>query len=245
MRVLLSVLLILCIAAPLAQADTFIKQKSHTDGYYYGGVNTPAVDRDIEIWIGDGKISYIHEHRKVVLDLNKNTLLFINRDDSTYAETALPLDWTNILSEQDAARVQMFQTDGLVEDTGKTRKINGRKCRCYDVSSWIMYEGTKYNERDVKIWVTTDVPFDLNMYDEMTPHLLRLQNYKDQFAKQLETVKGFSIASDEDVVIKGFTIKSTDEVLEIKEKEPPADAYSAPEGFTKKEKLTMRDLQGG
>jgi hypothetical protein len=44
--------------------------------------------------------------------------------------------------------------------------------------------------------------------------------------------------------MKGFTVNSYEKVVEITEKEPPSDVYSAPPGFSKKDKLSMQDIQG-
>lgn len=47
-----------------------------------------------------------------------------------------------------------------------------------------------------------------------------------------------------EIIIKGFTVSSTDEIIEMAEKDPPAGVYSIPQGFTKKDQLTREDLQG-
>jgi len=44
--------------------------------------------------------------------------------------------------------------------------------------------------------------------------------------------------------IKGFSVKTTEEVVEILEEDPDPGVYGVPEGFTKKEKLTIQDIRG-
>ncbi len=243
-KALFAILIISLIQPSFAVADICVKHKSHTDGYYYGGRVYPEEDREAEVWIGDKKISYIHQHRTVILDLNENLLTFVNRDDSTYAETALPLEWMNLVPEQLILTLRRYQTYGVVRQTGETRVINGRNCKGYEVNSWLLIEGGRYNERDAEIWVATDVPFDLETFEEMEVHVLKLQNNSDEFLKELGKIEGYEVASDTDIYIKGFSIRSTDEVVGMFEREAPAGIYSAPAGFVKKEKLSMRDLRG-
>jgi hypothetical protein len=106
-----------------------------------------------------------------------------------------------------------------------------------------MYENSKYNERDAKVWMTKDVPFDLSTYKGIYGHYLKLQNIDEDVIGEIKKIEGYPIAVETDVFIKGFSIKSTDEVIEISEMDPSDDRYSAPAGFTKKDKLTIQDLR--
>jgi hypothetical protein len=242
MRSFLLMLAALFIGVPLADADVYLKHEVHTDGYYFGGENSPPEDRAYEVWIGDKRMSMLHEHRAIVMDLNQNLLTFINLDDSTYAETPLPLDWSNLLSEEDAARVRMFQTVGVVKESCETKKIGDQECRSYETTTWIPYQGTKYNETDTKGWLTIDVPFDPATYEEMKVHNLRLENLTEELIEEVKKIPGYPLAVEDNTFIKGFSVRTTNEVVEMSEKAPPEGVYSAPEGFAKKEKLSLRDL---
>lgn len=55
---------------------------------------------------------------------------------------------------------------------------------------------------------------------------------------------GYPLKMETEIIIKGFTVSSTDEIIEMAEKDPPAGVYSIPQGFTKKDQLTREDLQG-
>jgi hypothetical protein len=56
-------------------------------------------------------------------------------------------------------------------------------------------------------------------------------------------IKGFQIASEMSGEIMGMKFNTTTEVLEISKKNPPANVYSAPAGYAKKDKLSMEDIQ--
>lgn len=247
MRALVLILGTLLVCASSASADVCLKHHIHTDGYYFGGETSPPEDSDYEVWLAGSKMSVVLETRTVVFDLDANLLTFINHDDSTYAETTLPLDWRNLLSDADAARVLMFQTEGTVKDPGEareTRKVGERECVGQEMTTWIPYEGTRYNETDTKMWLSTDMPFDLETYEELKTHNLRLVNLKEELLEELKEARGYPMAEESDRYIRGFSVRSTDEVVEISEKEPAYDVYSAPEGFSKKDKLSLQDLRG-
>ncbi|KPJ59228.1 MAG: hypothetical protein AMJ46_12050 [Latescibacteria bacterium DG_63] len=244
MKSVILILTALFIGVPLANADVYLRHEVHTDGYYYGGENTPPRDRTYEVWIGEKKMAVLYEHRTIIFDLNRNMLTFINVDDSTYAETTLPLDWSNLLSEEEAARVRMFQTVGIVGETEETMEIDGRECEAYELTTWIPYEGSRYNETDTNGWLTADLPFDVETYEELEVHNLRLQNMKEELLEEVTKKRGYPIALEDKTYVKGFSVRTTNDVVEIAEKDAPAGVYSAPEGFTKKEKLSLGDLMG-
>ena len=243
MLVRLTILLFLVFVPPCIQADIYVQQQSHTDSYYYGGLTHPEVNEVEEVWIGDNTLAYITERRNVIVDLNANMLVFINHRDSTYVSSPLPFDWSNFVSEEFAARLQMFQTTGAVQESEQMKKIGKWECQRYDVNSWIPYEGNTYDEKDVVMWVTRDVPFDLNTYGEIIAILRQLMNYNGEFVNEMAKAKGFLITLEMTTYVKGFGYQTTERVTEISEKEPPAGVYAAPKGYTEKEELSREDLQ--
>jgi hypothetical protein len=242
MKLFVSCLMVLIIASSTAVADTYIRHKVQTDGYYYGGTVTEPEEREYEVWIGDERVSYKHDRRMIIIDQKNEILTFVNLQDSSYAETALPIVWEDLLEEEAVGRALQFRTEGTIKDTGKTKMIDGRECKCYEINSWIPYEGTKYNERDTRMWVSTDMPFDMDTFIKTNLHYLQLQRYNDAFLAELSSIKGYEVASESKRYIKGFAVSESDEIVEINDQEAPTDAYTAPEGFTKKDKLSIQDL---
>jgi len=57
-------------------------------------------------------------------------------------------------------------------------------------------------------------------------------------------MKGFPVSTDAKIYMKGFSLNSYDRVIEAQEKTPPPGTYLVPEGFSKKDELTMQDLRG-
>ncbi len=244
MKTILPLVVGLLLSVSFASADTCLKMESHTDGYYYGGRVNPPENAATEIWYGDSTMAYVAENRTIVIDLKTQSLLWINRNDSTYAETTLPVNWDNLATEETVEWLGRYPRDGVVTETDEVKEIDGRACRRYDVTSWISFDGSRFNETDEKRWVTTDLSIDWAVFEELNDVFLTIRNLDEEYAEGLMTIKGFPILSDGDRFIKGFSVKTTEEVVEILDENPPPGVYSIPDGFTKKEKLTIQDIRG-
>lgn len=227
-------------------ADIHLKINYHGDSYYYGGTNTPAVDEGREQWIGEKKLAVVSGDRVTVVDLEKNRLLFINHKLKIYAETALPLDFKNIVDEQFAARLASYPWKGTVKATDETKKIGNWNCKAYVMENWIDTPEGKYNEREVKLWVTRDFPppFDVKVFAQLNGHYMKFGNYHDDLITALKGVPGYPVLLENTNFGKGFSWKARTEVVSISVEKPPPGIYSVPEGYQKKDKLSPPDLQG-
>ncbi|MEJ2719814.1 MAG: DUF4412 domain-containing protein [bacterium] len=242
--VIMLVLALFLVPAADAGADICVKQRAHTDDYYYGGRMTPAENTDIEVWFGDKRMAYVTDNRSIVIDLDGGKLTWINHTDSTYAEATLPFEWAGIADEETVGWLGRYPLLGTIKATERTEKINGFDCRCYEITSWIDVQGSRYNETDERLWVTTDLPVDPETLEKTNAIFAKLRNAGSEYAEALSAVEGYPILSDGDRYIKGFSIKTTEEVVEVLETDPREDVYSVPEGFIRKEKLTIQDIRG-
>lgn len=225
-----------------AAADTHIKTERHTDGYYRGGTMNQPVDETQELWIGENRLAYITETQRMVVDGGKGSFLFVNLRENFCAESPLPLDLSKLFAEVDFARLQMFQRAGEVKKADESKKIGEWQCAAYDTHDWVPYQGGKVNERERRMWVTKEVPFDLEKLDALLVNLLKLNNLQAGYEEKVQAMDGFQIASEETTYAEGIAIKATSKVVEMSETDPPADVYTLPEGCTKKEVLTLQDM---
>lgn len=245
MKTILLLLVVLLLFATAVHADTYVKQHAHTDEYYYGGQVSPALDSENEFWLGDNRMMYATEQRLIIIDNNEKKLIFANKSDSTYAETALPLDWTQLVTEDFAGRLKMFETVGTVEASDETRMIEGFNCTAYKINTYIPYQGTKYNEQDITLWLTNDLPQATKTFSAIARDIYKLRNYKEDFIAELLKMEGFQIREDVTHYQQGMSYTSTESAVEVSEKEPPEGIYSLPGWFKKKERLSREDLQEG
>ena len=170
-------------------------------------------------------------------------MYFIMHGDSTYAEIALPVNWMTVVDSALAGRLQMFRRLGEVKATGETKKIGEWSCKEYEVYSWIRYMDIRYDERETTVWVTEYLPLELAVYHEMTAAVGQIRNYSDDLIEEFKKIEGLPIVSEGVIYMKGFSVDTNEELIEMYEADAPAGVYEIPEGYTKKEQLTMQDLR--
>ncbi len=244
MKAALLVVFAFLAAASSLSAEVCVKHHTHTDAYYYGGSTTPEVDRDFEIWFGEGKLALVEEQVKMLFDVSNNTLTFIHFGDSIFLRTTLPPKWENIIVEEELGRIQMYQYTGEMKELGEEKELDGHKCAGYMLTTWIPFEDIKYNETDDVTWYTEDVPVDLDIYKKVYPCLLALRNYNTEFIETLGVNNGYPVRSEETRFQKGLEIKTITTLKDISEKDAPEGFWAAPEGFTEKDRITIQELRG-
>ena len=244
MKTVLLALIVLLMTASSLPAEVCVKHHTHTDAFYYGGTTTPEVNRDFELWFGGDKVALVEENTKMIFDLADSTMIFINFPDSIYLLTSLPVQWGNILNEQDAGRVQMYQYTGEMKDLGKEKEIKGHKCQSHMLTTWIPYEDIKYNETDDVTWYTEDMPFDMTLYGKAYPCFMALRNYNAELLASIGDGHGYPMRSESTRFQKGLEIKTVTTVEDIVEKDAPEGFWGVPEGYTQKDRLTLQELQG-
>jgi hypothetical protein len=236
-KIILSALIILSCAVFLS-ADVYIKQKTHTDAVSFMGQNQPEKNEIAEMWLGNNKMASVTPEGGFILDLDQNVALMINHKDKTYVQMDLPVDLSKYFPPQ---LLQMMGNVTVeVTDTGTSEKIGDWNCTIYDMKLNMMMMAMNY-----KIWASSEVPFDWktfmqDMYSQFAMVTMRLN---DNAVKEMEKIQGFQIKSEMSMDMMGTAMKSSQEVIEITEKAAPAGIYSAPEGYTKKDKFGMADFQ--
>lgn len=231
--------LVLMLAA-FASADIYIKSKTHTDAFAVMGQSQPAKDGTTEQWLGDDKFATITPEMSIVIDLKKNILYMINHGNKSYIESPLPFDFAKIVDPQMAQMMsQMMKMTVTVTPNGQTKTIGQWNCSGYDVAINMMMMPMK-----LSVWASTDVPFDVEKFMKLYANVLKAQLRLDEAAVQeMMKVKGYWIAMETNADIMGAKMHNTTEVIEISKKSPDASVYSVPAGYTKKDKLSMQDMQ--
>lgn len=245
MKKILAVIFILLTGWTFANADVYIKIKTHTDSRYDLGEIIPAEDSIEEILIGERKIVFISENPTKIYDLENNLVSIIFPKKKIYAQSPLPLDRSKLLTDQYYSQLQMFKIKGIVRETDETKKIGKWKCQKYELETWIMYEGNRVVEKYISLWMTTEVPFDLDMYGKAAANERKLRDlrYDDDLLSEWNKIKGCQIALEMTSYYRGVARRYYEEVVEISEKNPPEGIYSVPPGYTRKERLSRQDLR--
>ena len=241
MKKTIAIFLLIPAFASFAAADIYVKSKVHSDPMSIMGKSQPAQDSISEQWIGESQFAMLSVKNSSILDLTKNVLFIINHNTKTYVEAPLPFDFSSLLPAQMASMMSsMMKMTVTVSPTGRKKTVGTWICDEYDVTMNMMMMPMK-----MKVYATTDVPFDLKNYMEKVygTYLKAQFRLDDASAKEMMKIQGFWIASETSMEMMGAKIHTTTEVIEISSKTPPAGVYSVPAGYTKQAKLSMQDMQ--
>jgi hypothetical protein len=239
MRLFLRVMFIILLTGSLS-AGVYMKQKSHTDAMQIMGQTQPAKDTVQEIWITEQGFRSDNPEQSVVFDQQKGTMTVLDHQQKTYFEIPLGQNMMPGMmegNEEGAAEMQqmmsqMMKMDVHVEPTGEVKTIHNWPCKKY-IMKISMAMGTIENE----IWASESVPVDPELVLQYSSAMFRMMpGMQESFTKlqeEMKKIKGAQVLAVSTNQIMGQTIKSTTELLEIKEAKAPADLLTIPSGYSK------------
>lgn len=239
MRKILAVTLMpLIFSGAMLYADIYIKQNAHTDAFSMMGREMAAKDDVNHMWVSKNKMAVLGTEQSIILNLDDNLMYMVLHQNRSYVEMALPLDLSQYFPPQ--IQQMMGNVTVSVSPTGEETKVGDWNCHGYDVTIDIMMMTMKQ-----KIWASKDVPFDWKDYTErMLPQLTQAMfRLSGDSIKEFEKIEGFQIKTEITMDMMGSEMKSWMEVVEISDKSAPVGTYSVPEGYAKKDKFTLTDMQ--
>lgn len=236
-KVILVSMLVLLVGAMLS-ADTYVRTKNHTDPVSFMGQNQPAKDEVSEQWFATGKMATVTPERSLVVDKMAGRFLMIDKADKSYIEAPLPLDMSKLLPAGAASMMAMMKVTAKVVPTAETKVIGKWKCTRYNVTLTMAM-----GQMNMVIWASSEVGFDWQKAMDMAEVMSKMQMLDEASIAEFKKVKGFTIASEMTMSMMGANIKVTSMVEEIAQKPAPKGVFDVPAGFTKKDTLSMEDLQ--
>jgi len=241
MRQVAWVLLGVVLVAASASADTHVTMAYHADGYYNYGAVAPPVDTHVEYWIGEKRLAMLTPRLRIIVDAGREKAWIVNLDDGAHVE--LPFDGAVSVDPEATVYFAQDRAGGKVEGLGE-RVVEGRRCQGYQVSFWVEEQDTRYEDRLESLWVTRDVPFDLELFerlDSITYAVYRdVTHWEAGFVASLTSIKGFPILSESRLFIKGVARAASRRLVAMEERSPPSDIYSVPRGSTRDPRLTLK-----
>jgi hypothetical protein len=234
-------LVVVCVAVPLAlQADVYIKQKNHTDGFSMMGQSQPAKDDMFVTWMGKDMARMDHgEDSTIIIRMDKKVMYMIDHSEMRYTE--MPIDSKgdifssaiagSDLSDEEQAEegfAKMMKPKVTVKETGETQKIKNWNCKKYDMTMSMMGTTTKF-----ETWASEDIKIDYELYRNLTFSIMGQTPGVEDMMKEMEKVKGVVVLQEGTMSMMGTDVKSTQELLEVAEKAAPGGTYEVPEGYKK------------
>jgi hypothetical protein len=227
------------------QADTYIKQKNHTDDFSIMGQNQPPKDDLFVTWMGKNKARMDHgKDTSMIIHLDKKIMYTVNHAEMKYRE--MPFSETSDfltaaisgsdLSDEEKAQAQqmmqgfaqMMTPKVTVTDTGETQKIKNWKCRKYIMTTEMMGQTSTSD-----VWSTEDIKVDYELYTTLNYSMMPKTPGLGEMIKEMKKIKGLIVLSTGTTSMMGTDVKTTQELLEVSEKSAPAGTYEVPEGYKK------------
>ncbi len=243
----LIVIVFLIIIPLVVQADVYIKQKNHTDGFSIMGQSTPAKDDMFVTWMGKDKARMdMGEEISIIFRLDNKVMYMVNHAEMSYMEMAIGgkndilsgfTAGSDLSEEQAQAKKMMEGFAGMmkptstVTETGESQTIKGWNCKKYDMEMSIMGMTTT-----AEIWATEDIKIDYELYRNLTFSLMgsmgQVMDMGD-WMEEMKKIKGIVVRQEGTMSMMGSDVKSSQELLEASSKTAPAGTYTVPEGYEK------------
>jgi hypothetical protein len=233
----------------LASADMCLKQKHHQDAFTMMGKTQPAKDYTGTMWITTDKARNDMDDKSTIVRLDKNVMIILDHTKKKYME--IPLNFAEAAarqagkegaSEEEMAKLPeamrnlmkgAMKMNVAVTETNEKKTINGWNCRKYIQK----IEGMMSSESEV--WASQDVKLDAKLLAKFSAAFMAmnpgLKESLGDLQKQMEKIKGVAVLTVAESTVMNTKMKSSVELIEVKEGSAPAGIYEAPADY-KKEK---------
>jgi hypothetical protein len=240
------VFVVTCVIVPLAvQADVYIKQKNHTDGFSMMGQSQPAKDEMFVTWMSKDKARMDHgEDSSIIIRLDKNVMYMINHAEMKYVEMEIggkndifssALSASDLSGEEQAQAkkmmegfAKMMKPSVSVTPTGERQKIKDWNCQKYNMKMTMMGTTSNY-----EVWATEDIHIDYELYRNLTFSIMGQTPGIEDMMKEMSKIKGLVVLQQGSMSMMGTDVKSSQELLEVSDVPAPDGAYEVPEGYKK------------
>lgn len=226
-----------------ACADTYLKIQLHTDSRYQNGAVIPAEDAAVENWISARKMASVSRTWRFVADLDQNVFILINLAEKSYLQLPLPLDLLNVVPADEKEPITAYKYLGAVAAAEGGRTILGVPCKRFDIQRWVILGGDRFAEQETTAWYGPLPGLDPATYLQLQRQFYALSNFGPELMETYLKIPGFAMAQESVRYIEGTAIKSSYLVTEMATRDAPAGIYAIPEGFTKKDSYSARQLQ--
>jgi beta-lactamase regulating signal transducer with metallopeptidase domain len=220
----------------------YVKEVTNAKDYFLLFERGNKVTNVNELWFGDRRAASLERDQTVMVDLIEGTVTFINHRNKTWLKTTHPVEMENFLGDEFQWRHPWPLTTGVVEELDGTMEILGKECKEYQVDSWKATGNKQVDFNTIKVWASTDMPFDVNLFYELIENKRRFANRDAEYRAQLAKLKGIQMALRLEIGPFWASKILHSEVAEITRRKPPAGLWSVPEGYTRKEQFTREDF---
>jgi hypothetical protein len=195
-----------------------------------------------EWWFGRGTMAFLTQDWRYVFDKNRGRILVINVKDGYFVEAAMTADSRDLVDPGFLDALGRYSVHGTVAKSPNSRTVLGKECPGTVVSEWIINDNQHFFDRDRTIYASPDVPFDWSMSRDLTMWMVSFFNPQMAYFGGLRSIVGFPLAETDVYTRNNQRMNYGTEVTEMWEVTPPRDFYEIPAGFSRREKLSQRDI---
>ena len=220
MNRLLSILIIILLICSVSFAEKgfYVEQQTHTPGM----MGQPAKDEISKTWISDTGYRMESGNSIMILRFDSKTVWNIDMEKKTYFE--VDAESMKEMAQMGNAMMGNTEENALVfKKSGNKKKI--KDWNCYEVSAQnAMMKHT--------MWLTEDLPYGKEAYHKFYKNVPEFEEMAESIFNS-EELKGYPVANEMEINKMGLKIKSSSELISIKEQDIPARMYNLPAGLEK------------
>jgi hypothetical protein len=226
-----SALILISLVTFSLQADMFIKQKQHTDGYTIAGNTVEETNEVLNVWIGEKGLRSDGEGQSILVRNDTKNVYIIDHTQKEY--TIVPFSQFDAISDAITTSglpdfvTNMIKMTATVSPTSETKKIGNYNCKKY-----LQTIKNAAMSSETVLWVTKDIKVDVEIYKKYLSSMLTatpaMRQLLGDISKEIDKIDGVYVLSNTVTNTMGNEIKSSAEVLEAKEGTAPAGTYELP-----------------
>ncbi|MBN1782707.1 hypothetical protein JW948_16340 [bacterium] len=229
------------VALQLFAGGVYMKQKQHTDAMQVMGQTQPAKDVVQETWIDESGFRTDGPDQSILFNAKAGTMAMIDHQNKSVMEIPYGKDMMGQMSadmdEEEAAEFQnmmqnMMKIQVSVTKTAEKKTINGWPCTKYDMTMTMAM-----GQFSMEIWATEALKIDPKLYQQYASGLMAMmpgmQQNLGEVQKEMEKIKGVQVLTVTSMMMMGQNIRSSSELVEFKNGNPPANFLQIPAGYKK------------
>jgi len=223
-------------------SELFLREETWTTVRCFGIEAHSELRGFSKTWIGPRRAATIEDGKTIVVDLDRNVVRFVNHRNRSYVEAPRPFDVIRHLPEEAHGDHPYTRSTGDVEVSPGAVRYLGRKCREYAVRLWDAGGGRGRPPLDLTVWATTDVSGDLRAFHELIHDRRVFQNRDAVALRELDEIQGIQMGVENVTGPIWWRVSRASQIVDLERQDPPADVYSIPPGYAKKDRFTPDDF---
>jgi hypothetical protein len=226
-------MIVLALSFGLCSADMAIVQKTTTGAYAIMGTSVPAAEKTMTYWMSkECARADLSADTSVLINAKEGSVTMLFHKSKTYSVIMLPTLQKAMekMTAEEKARIKSV-TDAMKSAYSVTATAEKKKIKTWNCTKYLMTMTMGGMTVTSEIWASEEVKIDYTMYNKLKNSLMSGMPGMQDMLKEMEKIKGLPVVTSSSSTIMGAEVKSTEEVLDVKEKTAPAGFYAVPAGY--------------